>query len=67
MRTKASLLAFVLLISVATAARLQTVYKTKTGDKYHAFGCRYLKKSCIAISIEDAKKEGLSACSRCSP
>ena len=42
-----------------------TVYVTKTGSKYHRPGCQYLKKSCIAISLSEAKAEGYTACSRC--
>ncbi len=33
-----------------------TVYVTRTGSKYHRAGCRYLRKSCIPMSLEDAKK-----------
>lgn len=33
-----------------------TVYVTRTGSKYHSGGCRYLRKSCIPMSLEDAKK-----------
>jgi len=43
-----------------------TVYITKTGAKYHRDGCRYLSKSKIAISLEDAKRS-YTACSVCSP
>lgn len=43
----------------------RTVYITKTGDKYHASGCRYLKKSKIAIDLADAKAQGYTACSVC--
>ena len=42
-----------------------TVYITKTGSKYHAYGCRYLKKSCIPISLADAKRSGYTPCSVC--
>ncbi len=35
-----------------------TVYITKSGSKYHRLGCRYLSKSCIPISLEDAKARG---------
>jgi len=60
-------------ISAATAAAAEpasggvTVYKTKTGSKYHQAGCSYLKDSSIPISLEDAKAEGLTPCSRCDP
>ena len=41
-----------------------TVYITNTGEKY---GCRYLKKSQIAISRSDAIAQGYGACSVCNP
>lgn len=44
-----------------------TVYKTKTGDCYHRDNCRYLRKSKIAISLTEAKQEGLRPCSICNP
>ncbi len=44
-----------------------TVYITKTGEKYHTGGCSYLKKSKIAISLDEAKADGYSPCSRCNP
>ena len=44
-----------------------TVYITKTGDKYHRAGCRYLSKSQIAISKSDAIGSGYSPCSVCNP
>lgn len=44
-----------------------TVYITKTGEKYHRSGCRYLRKSKIAISLADAKERGFGPCSVCDP
>jgi len=44
-----------------------TVYITNTGKKYHRDGCRYLKKSKIAISLTDAKADGYTPCSVCNP
>ena len=44
-----------------------TVYITKTGEKYHRAGCRYLAKSCIAIGLADAKAAGYGPCSVCGP
>lgn len=44
-----------------------TVYITKTGEKYHVDGCRYLKSSKIAISLTDAKGKGYGPCSVCNP
>ncbi|WAC08954.1 MAG: thermonuclease family protein [Thermodesulfobacteriota bacterium] len=43
-----------------------TVYVTRTGAKYHREGCRYLRRSSIPISLEEAKKR-YSPCSVCSP
>jgi cytoskeletal protein RodZ len=43
------------------------VYTTDTGSKYHVVGCRYLDKSQVQISLEDAKKAGLTPCSVCKP
>lgn len=45
----------------------QTVYITKTGEKYHRSGCRYLKKSKISVSLEDAVASGYSPCKVCKP
>lgn len=44
-----------------------TVYVTKTGDKYHRDGCRYLKKSKLTIDRSNAIAQGYSACSVCNP
>jgi len=44
-----------------------TVYVTRTGEKYHRLGCQYLRKSCIPMSLEDAKARGYGPCSRCRP
>ena len=42
-----------------------TVYITRTGEKYHRDGCRYLSQSKISISLSDAKAHGYTACSVC--
>ena len=55
---------FIFLTLIAVQA--QTVYKTRTGAKYHVATCGYLK-SAIAINIQDALAEGLTACSVCKP
>ncbi len=44
-----------------------TVYRTKTGSKYHKDGCRYLSKSKIELSKSDAISMGLTPCSVCKP
>lgn len=43
-----------------------TVYITKTGEKYHRAGCRYLAKSSIPISLADAVRR-YGPCSVCGP
>ena len=43
----------------------QTVYITKTGKKYHNYGCRSLRKSCISISKSNAQAQGYTACAIC--
>lgn len=65
----AVLLSFAL-CSVAVAAKSDSetkVHITKTGKKWHAKGCQYLKKSDIIITLAEAKKRGLTACSKCDP
>ena len=44
-----------------------TVYITRTGKKYHRLGCRYLRKSCIPISLTEAKRRGYTPCKVCKP
>jgi hypothetical protein len=55
--------------STSTTVQNQTiiVYSTKTGSKYHRSGCRYLAHSCIPLTLQEAKRQGLSACSVCNP
>ena len=43
-----------------------TVYVTRTGSKYHRVGCRYLAKSCIPMSLKEAKAR-YGPCSVCNP
>lgn len=47
------------------ASTSQTVYITNTGSKYHRSGCQYLRKSKISISLDQAKSQGYTSCSRC--
>lgn len=49
----------------ATEPQSVTVYITNTGSKYHRSGCQYLRKSCIPISLDNAKSRGYTACSKC--
>ena len=41
------------------------VYVTRTGEKYHSSGCGYLWASSIPRGLNEAKKVGYTACSRC--
>ena len=41
------------------------VYITKSGQKYHAAGCRYLKATGKRVSLFEAQGLGLSACKVC--
>jgi micrococcal nuclease len=51
----------------STASGDATVYITKTGEKYHADGCRYLAQSKIPIPLADAKARGYEPCKVCGP
>lgn len=44
-----------------------TVYITRTGEKYHVYGCRYLRQSRIPTSLSSAKSNGYTPCSVCDP
>ncbi|MEW6210630.1 MAG: thermonuclease family protein [Acidobacteriota bacterium] len=45
----------------------ETVYITRTGEKYHRDSCRYLSRSKIAIKRKDAVARGYTPCSVCKP
>jgi hypothetical protein len=45
----------------------QTVYITRTRQKYHREGCRYLAQSKSPVSFKDAKTKGCAACKMCRP
>lgn len=51
---------------IVTENKSVTVFITETGKKYHRDGCRYLSKSRIPISLNDAKS-GYDPCSVCGP
>ena len=61
------LLLFVLSIAFSSNVLAQTVYTTKTGEKYHKETCRYLKYSKKILTIDKAITLGYSACSVCKP
>ncbi|WP_405293724.1 hypothetical protein [Algibacter sp. Ld11] len=45
----------------------QTVYTTKTGEKYHKSSCKYLKYSKKEYTLVKAVQLGFTACSVCKP
>lgn len=45
----------------------QTVYITRTGEKYHNRACQHLAKSKFEISLESAYSKGYRACAVCDP
>lgn len=45
--------------------RDETVYITRTGEKYHKEGCFHLRKSKFGISIDKAVEQGYEPCKHC--
>lgn len=43
----------------------ETVYITRTGEKYHKDGCFHLRKSKFGISLEEAVEQGYGPCKHC--
>jgi micrococcal nuclease len=54
------------LASPAAAATTETVYITKTGQKYHRAGCRFLAQSQIPMPLAEAAAR-YGACAICKP
>src|SRR5688500_17421093 len=61
------LILLLIIILGSHSAFSQTVYVTKTGEKYHDDGCRYLSRSKISTTLQDAKANGYTGCSVCKP
>lgn len=61
------LLLFVISIAFVSNITAQTVYTTKTGEKYHKSSCRYLKHSKKETTIKKARALGYLACKVCKP
>ena len=61
----------VLIVIILTACSshvdAQTVYTTKTGEKYHKESCKYLKYSKKEITLQKALELGYTSCSVCKP
>lgn len=45
----------------------ETVYITKTGERYHRGSCGTLRKSKIAKALSEAKAMGYTPCGLCKP
>lgn len=43
----------------------ETVYITRTGEKYHEDGCHHLRKSKFGIDREEAIRKGYTPCKNC--
>jgi hypothetical protein len=67
LRTVFTHLLLFVLVGAGFSASAQTVYITKSGEKYHSDGCQHLRKSAYAISLADAKEKGYTACKVCKP
>ena len=61
------LLLFIVSIAFTSNVVAQTVYTTKTGEKYHKSSCRYLKYSKKETTIKNAIALGYDACKVCKP
>lgn len=51
----------------ASQEKSYIVYITRTGEKYHRSGCRYLSQSCIQTNLNDAISDGFTPCKVCRP
>lgn len=58
---------FIISLAFTSHVTAQTVYTTKTGEKYHKSSCRYLKYSKKETTIKKAKALGYLACKVCKP
>lgn len=61
------LLLFLIVLGCTQNSPAQTVFTTKTGEKYHTENCRYLKYSKKEITLQEAIDQGYQACSVCKP
>ena len=61
------ILLLLLPLSLAVRSGGGTVYVTVAAHKYHRLGCESLKYSCRPIKLNDAEKQGYTACRVCHP
>ena len=50
-----------------TAPRSTKVWATKSGQRYHLSGCRYLTSTKYSLTLGEAVDRGLTACKSCKP
>ena len=43
------------------------LYATKFGKKYHRSDCKFLTKTAVPVTLEEAKRRGLAPCASCRP
>ena len=43
------------------------LYATKFGKKYHRSDCKFLTKTAVPVTLEEAKRRGLEPCASCRP
>ncbi|SFB97708.1 hypothetical protein SAMN04489722_101383 [Algibacter lectus] len=60
-------LLLVLSFTFVNSVIAQSVYTTKTGEKYHKSSCKYLRYSKKEYTLEKAVQLGFEACSVCKP
>jgi len=58
---------FFLLGGIMCSSQAQSVYVTKTGDKYHKSSCQHLNDSKQKMEFQEALKLGYKACKDCKP
>lgn len=65
------LVVFMVLVPVYVGSKqstnVQTVFITKSGDKYHRDSCKFVAKTRIPITLEQALGRGYQACKVCKP
>ena len=60
-------LLFIIIVAFTFQMNAQSVYTTKTGEKYHTKNCHYLKYSKKEITLEKAIELRYKACKVCKP
>ena len=48
-------------------SKTETVYITRTGERYHRDGCRYLSEKKIKTTVKEARASGYTPCKVCRP